>query len=287
VRSAVGSRGRQLPARAASADSWMTNTTASPVMRKNLEQSVLGADQLRSPLSHLDPSVGAAVQPAQLLCHGSPFLSPERPLRVVDGHLVEVRPLFHAGGVAVRRAVPLLGPHGAARRRRARGRRGRAIRTSGPGGRRGRWRGSRPAGNRARACSRQQIRLPSVATSYPSAWAVPLVAGVSPSRMLINSTSGAVGADQPGDALANAQVELVERGHAGAQLGQSSGFHDPHADSLAAVRGEWTEACGYEVGTGTDPRTFEVVRQAAGRAAPLPRRLHASDGVPRAVPGPR
>ena len=52
-------------------------------------------------------------------------------------------------------SAPRPARRGAARRRRARGPRRRAARTSGPCARPGRWRRRRPAGSRARACSRR------------------------------------------------------------------------------------------------------------------------------------
>ena len=126
--------------------------------------------------------------------------------RVVHERLGELRPLLHAGGVAAHRAVALLGQarRGAARRRRARGPRRTAARTSGPCARPGRSPTRRRAGSRARACSRpaRGSRAPSVATSWPST--LRRAAGgrhQAEQDLDQRRLAGAVGADQPGDAL--------------------------------------------------------------------------------------
>ena len=110
--------------------------------------------------------------------------------RVVHQRLGELGPLLHAGGVAAHRPVPLLGqPHvaqhvGGPLARRGVGQPGHLahVHDEVAGGDVGR------AGSRARACSRpaRGSRPPSVATSWPSTVAVPLVAGTSPSRILIS-----------------------------------------------------------------------------------------------------
>ena len=109
--------------------------------------------------------------------------------RVVDERLGELGPLLHAGGVAADRAVALLGQPdvaqhvGGALARGGVGQPGHLAHVDDQvaGGDVG-----RQAVVLGHVADERADPAPSVATSWPSTWAVPLVAGISPSRILIS-----------------------------------------------------------------------------------------------------
>ena len=161
--------------------------------------------------------------------------------RVVRQRLGQLGPLLHAGRVAAHRPVPLLGqPHvaqhvGRPLPRRVVGQAGHLahVHHEVAGATR------RPAGSRARACSRPARGSPHrrCAMSWPSTVAVPAGRGTSPSRILISVDLPApLAPTRPVTPVTDGDVEVVERGDRRILLRQSHGLDHGHRFNLDGVR---------------------------------------------------